>query len=236
VDPRALDPPEARDLRARLVADLAAAGDLRSERVTQAMLRVPRHLFVPEGLTLEEAYANCPQPIGLGQTISQPTVVALMTEALELDGEERVLEIGTGSGYQAAVLSVLAREVYSIEIFAELAEHSASRLSELGYANVHVRLGDGSAGWPEQAPFDRVLATAAAAAPDAPHRWIDQLREGGTLVAPVGPTMRQRLVRYSRHRGAVTEEYLGPVSFVPLLGASEAPDEHQPGPRAHHRR
>jgi protein-L-isoaspartate(D-aspartate) O-methyltransferase len=211
-----VDPPEARELRARLVSYLVEAGDVRTERVRRAMLRVPRHAFVPRGESLDEAYANRPLPIGHGQTISQPTVVALMTEALELTSAERVLEIGTGSGYQTAVLSCLAREVDSIELLPELAARAARILRELGYDNVRVARGDGAFGWPSRAPFDRVIA--AAAAPVVPHPWIDQLADGGILVAPVGGDEGQSLVRY-RKRGVVTQrEDLALVSFVPLLG------------------
>jgi protein-L-isoaspartate(D-aspartate) O-methyltransferase len=208
------DGPEARALRAHLVSYLIESGDLRSEAVRRALLRVPRHLFVPRGEPLEEAYANRPLPIGRGQTISQPAVVAIMTEALALGGDERVLEIGTGSGYQAAVLSELAREVYSVEILADLARTSASRLAELGYANVHVRHGDGAAGWPAHAPFDRILATAAA--PAIPDAWMDQLSAGGILVAPVGEE-EQRLLRVRKGTPDSIVEDLGPVRFVPVL-------------------
>jgi protein-L-isoaspartate(D-aspartate) O-methyltransferase len=207
------DPPRARELRARLVEDLADTGEVRSNRVKDALNRVPRHLFVERGRSLEDAYANEPLPIGYGQTISQPAVVALMTEALELSGSERVLEVGTGSGYQAAVLSLLTREVYSIELVAGLAESSAARLTKLGYANVHVRQGDGRRGLPEHAPFDRIIVTAAAeSVPDA---WFDQLVEGGILVAPVGVEWQQRLLRYRKHHGRTCKEDLGWVAFVP---------------------
>jgi protein-L-isoaspartate(D-aspartate) O-methyltransferase len=142
-----------------------------------------------------------------------------MTEALELTGRERVLEIGTGSGYQAAVLSLLAREIYSIEFFRALADESANRLPGLGYANVRVRQDDGARGWPERAPFDRVLATAAA--PSIPRAWLDQLEPSGILIAPVGDSVAQRLVRIRKDGGRIREEDLGWVSFVPLLSGSE---------------
>src|SRR5262249_12815799 len=153
----------------------------KSDRVRGAMMRVPRHLFVP-GASLEEAYDDAPFPIGHGQTISQPAVVAVMTEALELGGRERVLEGGTGSGSEAAVLSLLSSDVYTIEIVTDLAEIARERLATLGYANVHVRAGDGYAGWPEHAPFDRIIVTAAP--PELPRALVDQLAEGGVLVAP----------------------------------------------------
>ncbi len=212
---RDLDPPEAQRLRGRLVAHLVDLGDVQSDRVRQALLRVPRHLFVPSGTSLEDAYSNRPLPIGQGQTISQPSVVALMTEALELTGDERVLEIGTGSGYQAAVLSGLVQEVDSVEVFVALAEASAGRLAALGYANVHVLHGNGSLGWSARAPFERILATAAAPAP--PRAWLDQLVDGGILVAPMSGSWGQQLVRLRKRHGGLARENLGGVAFVPLL-------------------
>ena len=216
----ALGTEKAHELRERLVAELEYRGDIRSDRVRSAMLSVPRHLFVPRGTPLDEAYGNYPLPIGLGQTISQPSVVAWMSEALELTGDERVLEIGTGSGYQAAVLSLLARQVFSVELFDELARRSAARLRALGYGNVVVRTGDGAQGLPEFAPFDRVIATAAAQT--VPQAWLDQLDEGGILVAPVEDDWGQQLRRYRKSRGGVSTEDLGFVSFVPLLPSSRS--------------
>jgi chemotaxis protein methyltransferase CheR len=212
-----LDPPQARELRDRLVADLVEFGDVRGEHVKEALRSVPRHLFVPTGEPLYAAYANQPLPIGYGQTISQPSAVAWMTDALELSGPERILEIGTGSGYQAAVLSLLAREVYSVELEPALAESSAARLRDLGYANVHVRQGDGRFGWAEHAPFDRVIATAAPVA--VPPAWFDQLAVGGILVAPVGGSWGQSLLRWRKLHDGTTRENLGPVAFVPCRGA-----------------
>jgi len=205
----------AQELRARLVSYLEDTGELRTARVRHAMLRVPRHLFVPAGTSLYDAYANHPLPIGDGQTISQPAVVAIMTEALNLGGSERVLEIGTGSGYQAAVLSLLAGEVYSVEVIPPLAERSAALLRKLGYANVHVARGDGVVGWPEHAPFDRVIATAAAER--VPQAWFDQLEPNGILVAPVGQPGDQRLLRFRKQGARIDQEDLGWVSFVPIL-------------------
>ena len=207
------DSREADALRDELVGHLAR--EVRSERVLEAMRRVPRHLFVPRA-SLRRAYADMPLPIGNDQTISQPTVVAVMTEALELSGRERVLEIGTGSGYQAAILSVLAREVYTIEIVPELGEAARKRLAELGYSNVHVLVGDGYEGWPAEAPFDRVIVTAAP--PELPRALVEQLVEGGVLVAPVGRSpWAQRLLRYRKtHRGTTVED-LGAVAFVPMV-------------------
>jgi protein-L-isoaspartate(D-aspartate) O-methyltransferase len=204
----------ATELRSELVEKLARCGDLRSPRVTQAMLAVPRHRFA-EGHSVYEAYEDRPLSTAFGQTMSQPTVVAIMTEALDLEGRERVLEIGTGSGYQSAILSVLARRVFSIESIAALEQSAARRLARLGHANVDVRLGDGFAGWPEQAPFDRIIATAAP--PEVPAALIEQLAVGGTLVSPVGPSDGVQvllLVRKGRHGLETTD--LGAVRFVPM--------------------
>jgi protein-L-isoaspartate(D-aspartate) O-methyltransferase len=207
------DSEEARAYRAELVRGLATR--VKDARVLDAMKRVPRHLFVP-GVSLRRAYADAPAPIGYAQTISQPTIVAIMSEALELKGRERVLEIGTGSGYQAAILSLLASDVWTIEIVKELAEQARVRLRELGYTNVHVRAGDGYKGWPERAPFDRIILTAAP--DDVPQALFDQLAEGGVLVAPVGPSgWRQRLLRYRKTAGRISSEDLGAVRFVPMV-------------------
>jgi protein-L-isoaspartate(D-aspartate) O-methyltransferase len=190
-------------------------------RVMAAMARVPRHEFVPEE-SRERAYENRPLKIGHGQTISQPYIVAVMSEALELDENERVLEIGTGSGYQAAVLGELAREVYSIEIVAPLAERAKVDLARLGYDNVHVRQGDGYRGWPEQAPFDAIVVTAA---PDhVPQALVDQLAVGGRLVIPVGRGV-QELLRISRDEQGVHEERLLGVRFVPMTGEAREQKE-----------
>lgn len=209
----ATDSDEARAYRGELLRELTR--EIRDARVLNVMGRVPRHLFVP-GASLRRAYLNEPAPIGYGQTISQPAVVAIMTEALELDGRERVLEIGTGSGYQAAIISLLTSEVYTIEVVEELAQDARARLLQLGYANVHVRAGDGYAGWPEEAPFARILVTAA---PDeVPPVLLDQLAENGILVAPVGPRAGiQSLLRYRKTGALVSCEDLGPVRFVPMV-------------------
>ena len=204
---------EAEFLRDALVRDLA--GEVKDPRVLDAMHSVRRHEFMPNA-TLPRAYADAPWPIGYGQTISQPTVVAVMTEALELRPAHRVLEIGTGSGYQAAILSLLAAEVYSIELLEPLGEEARERLLRLGYANVHVRIGDGYAGWPEHAPFDRIIVTAAP--PEVPKALLDQLAMRGVLVAPVGPTPEtQRLLRYRKLPGRTSVEDLGAVAFVPMV-------------------
>lgn len=197
-----------------MVENLARGGDLRTARVTEAMLEVPRHLFV-EGESLRASYENRPLATGFGQTISQPTVVAIMTEALDLTGRERVLEIGTGSGYQTAILSLLASKVFSLEAIAPLAQSARDRLGRLGYLNVEVRLGDGFSGWPEEAPFDRIIVTAAP--PELPDELIGQLGEGGILISPVGPADGlQVLVRGRKHGSDVHIEQLGPVRFVPM--------------------
>jgi protein-L-isoaspartate(D-aspartate) O-methyltransferase len=202
-------------LRERLVDGLARGGSVTSAPVLEAMRRVPRHRFAPM-VPLALAYEDQPMPIGWGQTISQPTVVAMMTEALRLKGDERVLEIGTGSGYQAAILSLLAKEVFSIELITELAEQARVRLARLGYDNVHVRAGDGYAGWPEQAPFDRILVTAAPE--EAPPALLAQLADGGVLVAPIGSLFSmQRLRRYTKRGGRVWHDDLGAVQFVPMV-------------------
>jgi len=219
IAPRPAEPPEARDARERLVRDVAArppwAGAEWSPRVLAAMRAVPRHLFVPSA-SIQQAYADHPLPIGEGQTISQPTIVAVMTDALELSGNERVLEIGTGSGYQAAVLSLLVRQVLTIEIVESLGAAARTRLAELGYKNVEVRIGDGYLGWPEKAPFDRVMLTAAP--PEIPRALVDQLAEGGILVAPVGEQGEaQRLVRWTKRGGALEKQDLGAVRFVPMV-------------------
>ncbi len=208
---------EARFLRARrdMVEHQLAARDIRDPRVLAAMGRVPRHLFVPSGY-LHAAYGDHPLPIEEGQTISQPYVVALMSQLLELTGAERVLEVGTGSGYQAAVLAELAKEIYTIEILPRLAETARARLKRLGYASVIVRAGDGYQGWPEAAPFDAVIVTAAAS--DIPAPLIAQLKEGGRLVIPVGPSpVAQELLQCRKSQGQLLKQVIAPVRFVPLV-------------------
>lgn len=213
--PAARDTEAARAAREALVARIREDGYLKTERVADAMKRVPRHLFVPSA-SVESAYGDWPLPIGFGQTISQPSVVSEMTEALELTGDERVLEIGTGSGYQAAVLALLAAEVYTIEIVPELGARAQALLRDLGYENVHARVGDGYAGWPEAAPFDRVILTAAP--PKIPDALVAQLAEGGVLVAPEGGQKEgQWLVRLRKRGGKTTREKLERVQFVPMV-------------------
>ncbi len=186
-----------------------------SQRVLDAMASVPRHEFVPLQFR-GEAYADKPLPIGEGQTISQPYMVAAMTEALELSGTERVLEIGTGSGYQSAVLSLLARQIITVESHTPLALAAQERLTSLGYANVHVHNGDGSAGFPDAAPYDAILVTAGA--PEIPQVFASQLREGGRVVIPVGNRDNQELVRAQRENGELKSRVLFHCKFVLLLG------------------
>jgi protein-L-isoaspartate(D-aspartate) O-methyltransferase len=199
---------------AALAAFLRRMG-IRDERVLAAVAQIPRERFVPEELR-DEAEADRPLPIGRGQTISQPYVVAYMTEQLRLTGVERVLEVGTGSGYQTALLAYLAEEVFSIEIVEELSERARCVLEELGLANVHRRTGDGALGWPEAAPFDRILVTAAA--PDVPRPLLDQLVPGGRMVIPVGEDLDVQWLRVidKGNDGANVQADLLPVRFVPL--------------------
>jgi protein-L-isoaspartate(D-aspartate) O-methyltransferase len=200
--------------RARMVELQIRQRGVTSERVLGAMLKVPRHLFVPEEV-IEEAYADHPLPIGLGQTISQPFVVAYMTDALQVAPADKVLEIGTGSGYQAAVLAELAREVYTMEIVPELARRARATLDRLGYANVKVRLGNGYLGWPDAAPFDKIIVTAA---PDqVPKALVDQLGPTGVLIAPVGVDTQTITIVRRTPRGLVQEQTI-PVLFVPMTG------------------
>jgi len=201
--------------RQRMVEEQLKGRDIRNPRVLSAMLKIPRHRFVPEEYR-HLAYADCPLPIGQNQTISQPYIVALMTQMLDLQGSEKVLEIGTGSGYQAAILAVLAREVHTIERHRQLAEQARKVLEELNLRKGHVHVGDGSQGWPASAPYDAIIATAAA--PRVPPPLLEQLADGGRLVLPVGTRGGQFLEIWSR-RGDRYESELGvPVAFVPLLG------------------
>jgi protein-L-isoaspartate(D-aspartate) O-methyltransferase len=200
-----------------MVSEQIEGRGVRDKRVLAALRRVPRHLYVPAEM-VPYAYSDRPLPIGYRQTISQPYIVAFMTEALELKPQDRVLEIGTGSGYQAAVLAELVRDVYSIEIVEPLGSEAAERLKQLGYSNIQVRIGDGYRGWPEAAPFDAIIVTAA---PDhVPSALVDQLREGGRMVLPVGRFL-QNLIRLRRTPKGVERETLLPVRFVPMVGEAE---------------
>ena len=190
--------------------------------VLDAIKRVPRHQFVPEHLQ-DQAYEDRPLPIGQGQTISQPFVVALMTQALELTPESKVLEIGTGSGYQTAILAELAGDVYTVEVRPELQERARLILEDLGYTNIHYRVGDGWLGWPEEAPFDAIIVTAAA--PEWPQALIKQLAEGGRMVIPVGERdWNQTLWLLTKLDGQLIKESLGPVRFVPLVKPNQPGD------------
>jgi protein-L-isoaspartate(D-aspartate) O-methyltransferase len=203
--------------RARMVErDLRRRG-IRDERVLGAMERVPRHRFVPPEL-IGEAYSDYPLPIGEGQTISQPYIVALMSEALRLDREVEVLEIGTGSGYQTAILAECGARVWTIERSPRLAKRARSLFAELGYGDIESIVGDGTLGLPDRTPFDRILATGSL--PEVPERLLGQLKAGGIFVGPIGSLYSQELVRIEYHAQESVREGLGPCRFVPLIGAS----------------
>lgn len=201
--------------RERMVEEQIKRRGVADQRVLDAMRIIPRHLFVPDD-SQYLAYADAPLPIGKRQTISQPYIVALMTELLELKGYETVLEIGTGSGYQAAILSYLARKVYSLERIEELANSASEVLSSLNISNVEVHVGDGTQGLPEHGPYQAIIVTAAA--PRVPEPLKDQLEDGGRLVLPVGGQMGQVLERWIRKGDVYTQESIAPVAFVPLIG------------------
>jgi len=201
--------------RDRMVETQLAGRGIRNHRVLEAMRRVPRHLFVEEALQ-EQAYSDYPLPIGEKQTISQPYIVALMSEVLELKGDEKILEIGTGSGYQAAILAELADRVFSVERFPPLAYRASQILKKLGYQNILIRVADGSLGWPEEAPFDGIMVTAGT--PKIPQPLTDQLRVGGRLVLPVGDRLSQELVLVERTPEGMRKTDFGGVRFVDLVG------------------
>ena len=210
------------DARRRMVEEQLAARGIKDPRVLDAFRAVPRHLFVPEEAQ-SLAYEDGPLPIGDGQTISQPVMTALMVAALRLQGHERVLEIGTGSGYQTAILSLLALEVCSIDRLPELAADAAARLETLGFANVEITIGDGTLGWQERAPFDGIIV--AAAAPRVPAALRHQLSEGGRLVIPVGQKQSQTLYAVEQHGQAWSERRITECVFVPLVGRDGWPEE-----------
>lgn len=202
------------ELRRRMVEEQLTWRDVVDERVLDAMATVPRELFVP-GVPLQEAYGDHPVPIGRGQTISQPYVVAWMAEAAQVRATDRVLEVGTGSGYGAAILGRLGAQVWTIERHAPLAASARQALGELGATNVHVVCADGTRGWPDAAPYDAIVVTAAG--DEVPSVLLDQLAEGGRLIMPVGGSFSQDLVRVRREGTTFVRESLGAVRFVPLL-------------------
>jgi protein-L-isoaspartate(D-aspartate) O-methyltransferase len=201
--------------RHRMVEGQLRSRGLRDERLLGVFEQVPRHLFVPER-ERERAYADSPLPIGYDQTISQPYIVALMLSLLDLHGDERVLEIGTGSGYEAALLGKLAAEVHTVELLPELGQQADVLLQELGYTNVHVHIGDGSLGWPDEAPYAGIVG--AAAAPQVPAPLLEQLSDGGRLVLPVAEGHDQYLKTITRSGNAYAERIVTAVAFVPMRG------------------
>jgi len=204
--------------REAMVIEQIASQGIKDEKVLEAMKKVPRHCFVFEELR-HLAYADSPLSIGDGQTISQPYIVAFMTEAAQVNPESRVLEIGTGCGYQSAVLGEICKDVFTIEIVKPLAEKASKLLKELGYSNIHVRQGDGWEGWPEKAPFDIILITAA---PEhLPQPIVSQLKIGGRIIVPVGSLIDQKLIRYTKTEKGLKEEVLIPVRFVPMTGKAQ---------------
>lgn len=201
--------------RLKMVEDQIIGRGIKDPRVIAAMKKVPRHLFVEEALQ-NQAYSDHPLPIGEKQTISQPYIVALMTEALQLAGKEKVLEVGTGSGYQTAVLAELAAEVFSIERIRSLAIRARKLILELGYSNVEIKFSDGTSGWAEESPFDAIIVTAGA--PNIPQPLIDQLKPGGRLVIPVGDAYAQDLFQITKNEEGIKTEDLGGCRFVKLIG------------------
>ena len=201
-------------LRDKMVRQQLIGRGFSNKRVIEAFYRVPRHYFTGEALP-EQAYGDHPLPIGEGQTISQPYIVALMTDALNLEDTERVLEVGTGSGYQAAILAELAKEVYTVERIAVLQEKAKKALDSIGYSNIDYKVGDGTKGWPEKAPFGGIIITAAVN--KVPDPLLQQLDIGGNLVAPVGSINEQELMVLTRNENGLEEQSLGKCRFVPLI-------------------
>lgn len=214
-------------LRQEMVKRDIIGGGITNPRVIEAMLRVPRHEFVPPDQR-RLAYMDMALPIGYGQTISPPYVVAFMTEKLDPQPTDRVLEIGTGSGYQAAILSGLVKEVYTIEIVEPLAQRAAATLKRLGYSNVFVKAGDGYLGWPEHAPFDKIIVTCSPE--NIPQPLIEQLKEGGKMIIPVGERYQQILYLLRKENGKLVKEALQPTLFVPMTGQAESQRQIQPDP------
>ena len=212
-----MDTPDFSAAREEMIDCQLRPRGIRDQRVLNAMRRVPREVFVPDSIA-SSAYADGALPIDCNQTISQPVIVAMMTEALQLTGNEKVLEIGTGTGYQTAILAELAAEVFSVERHAELTRQAHNRLQTLGFQNIHLQTGDGSLGWPDKAPFDRILITAAA--PECPPALWQQLREGGILVGPFGPPSEQVLYELHKIAGHPLSKALTGCRFVPLVSSS----------------
>ena len=204
-----------KELRDFMVKTQLIPRGIKDKGVLNAMKKVPRHLFIDESIQYM-AYDDMALSIGKGQTISQPYMVAVMTELLELKGNEKVLEIGTGSGYQAAILAELAKDVYTVERVALLANRTEERFHSLGYNNIHIKVGDGTLGWSEEAPFDRIIITAGT--PRIPEPLIEQLFEGGIIIAPVGDRFSQQLLKVRKSKGKLLEDYHTPCVFVPLIG------------------
>ena len=202
-------------LRSRMIEEQIRRRGVRDKRLLAAMEEIPRHLFIPHDLR-HKAYEDGPVSIGEGQTISQPYIVAEMTAALKLTGTEKVLEIGTGSGYQTAILSKLSQRVVTVERIPSLASKAMQLLGELGCENIDFFVDDGTLGWPGLAPYDRVIATAAS--PSIPRPWIEQLAENGILILPTGMRHSQELIRVTKHEGETVTDYLGACVFVPMIG------------------
>jgi protein-L-isoaspartate(D-aspartate) O-methyltransferase len=202
-------------LRKRMVEEQLVPRGIADKKVLEVFGRVERHKFISEDLR-SSAYADFPVPIGEGQTISQPYIVALMTECLSLTGQEKILEIGTGSGYQTAILAGLSKEVYSIERFAKLAQKARKTLEQLGYGNIKIKVGDGTLGWPEEAPFERIIITAAS--PRIPLPLTEQLKEGGKLILPLGESFSQMLTLVEKKDGGLESSQVCGCVFVPLVG------------------
>src|SRR6056297_504932 len=201
-------------VRQRMVRDQVVARGIKDQKVIQAMLNVPRHLFVPANYE-RMAYEDRPLPIGAGQTISQPYIVALMTETLELNQNMKVLEIGTGSGYQSAILAEIVNEVYTIEIIESLGQKAEELLAHLDYDNIQVKLGDGYKGWAEKAPFDAIIVTCAPT--DIPQPLKEQLKEGGRMIIPIGGSIVQELALLEKKAGELKKKVVAPVRFVPMV-------------------
>jgi protein-L-isoaspartate(D-aspartate) O-methyltransferase len=204
------------DLRDIMVKTQLIPRGIRDKRVLDAMKKVPRHLFLDKSMQ-HRAYDDMALAIGEGQTISQPYMVAVMTELLELKGDERVLEIGTGSGYQAAILAELAKEIYTVERVPVLSEQADVRFHALGYKNIHVKVGDGTSGWPEEGPFHRIIVTAGT--PKLPDPLMEQLSDEGIIIAPVGDRFSQQIIKVVKSKGKISESFHTPCVFVPLIGA-----------------